>query len=421
MDTPKHVIHIPRRFVQQEWGGTETFITEVSLRMRDRGYSPVIMTTKALEQQSPDQYRGIPITRHGYFYPYLGLRKRNKEQLDRKAGNLFSWSLMFSLLRKDVPVDILHLHTGKRLGGIVRLCAKLRKVPYVVSLHGGYLAVPSAERDTWTNPTRHTLEWGKFLGFLVGSRHVLDDAAAIICVGREEFDAMSSRYPRKRVVHLPNGVDLGRYSQGDGAGFRNRFHIPSHAFVILSVARIDEQKNQLALIRHLPQILAKVPHAHLLLIGPSTNPTYREKVSQEMENLDVGEHVTLLHGFPYGDPELVNAYHSADCFALPSLHEPFGMVVLEAWASHVPVVVSHVGGLKHLVEDGVDGLSIDPEAPTDSPQGLAGALTRLAASEEYRHGLAERGYRKTCARYSWDHITDELISIYRSVYESTVR
>lgn len=80
------------------------------------------------------------------------------------------------------------------------------------------------------------------------------------------------------------------------------------------------------------------------MIGPPTNPAYRAKVVKQVGELGLQEHVTLLDGFSYGDSRLVDAYHSADCFVLPSLHEPFGMVVLEAWASGLAVVVSHVGG-----------------------------------------------------------------------------
>lgn len=421
MGTPLQIIHVPRRFVQQAWGGTETFITEVSTRLGTRGFEATILTTTALNAKRRDSYLGIPIQRYSYLYPYLGLSAEDKLQLDRKAGNLFSWSLLLALLDRRRKVDILHLHTGKRLGGIVRLCAKRRHIPYVISLHGGYLAVPSAERQTWTDPTKHALEWGKLLGLLVGSRRVLDDAAAILCVGRDEYEAMQKQYPDKRVIHLPNGVDIGRFSSGDGQAFRKQYGIAEDAFVLLTVARVDEQKNQLALINALPHILAQVPNAHVLMIGPATNPAYRTKVVARATELSMQGKVTLLDGFPYGDPALVDAYHCADCFVLPSLHEPFGMVVLEAWASNLPVIANHVGGLMQLVEDGVDGLSMDVAADPAQPDSLAGCVLRLAASADLRKSLAHRGREKAIERYSWDHITDELADIYRSVYADTLR
>lgn len=409
-----HIIHVPRRFVQTEWGGTETFITEVSTRLEARGFKATILTTKALEKKKLDEFRHIPIQRCSYFYPYLGLSREDRLQLDRKAGNLFSWSLLFALLNKKRPVDILHLHTGKRLGGIVRLAARMRRIPYIISLHGGYLAVPSSERQTWTDPTRHAFEWGKLLGLLVGSRRVLDDASAILCVGREEFDAMHKAYPEKKVIHLPNGVDIERFAKGDGKTFRERYSIAQDAFVLLTVARIDEQKNQLALVQQMRRILLEVPNAHLLMIGPPTNPAYKEKVTAHIEALGLKQNITLLDGFSYGDPALVDAYHSADCFVLPSLHEPFGMVVLEAWASGLAVIASHVGGLKQLVQHEVNGLAVDVTADPDS---LAASVVRLAKSPDLCKKLARTGLQTAVEQYGWDHITDELTAIYRSVHE----
>nr|WP_321306794.1 glycosyltransferase family 4 protein [uncultured Sphaerochaeta sp.] len=421
METPMHITHVPRRFVQDEWGGTETFITEVSTRLLARGFPTEILTTKALNTTRSEQFRGIPIRRYSYFYPYLGLSREDSLQLDRKAGNLFSWSLMVRLLTEKRPPAILHLHTGKRLGGIVRLCAKIRHIPYVISLHGGYFAVPTSERKTWTDPTKHTIEWGKVLGLLVGSRRVLDDASAILCVGWEEYEVMHKQYPKNQVHYLPNGVDLDRFANGRGKEFRQMYGIAEDAFLLLTVARVDEQKNQLALVTQLPHILQKVPKAHVLMIGPPTNPAYRAKVVKQVEEQGLQEHVTLLDGFSYGDSRLVDAYHSADCFVLPSLHEPFGMVVLEAWASGLAVVASNVGGLKRLVEDGYNGLSMEAEAEVSQANSLASCIIKVAESEELRNKLASNGLQTAKERYSWDHITDELISIYRSVYADTLR
>ncbi len=112
---------------------------------------------------------------------------------------------------------------------------------------------------------RGVMEWGKLLGFLYGSRKVIEDAAVIICVDRDEFTAISRLYPGKRVVHLPNGVDPARFSEGDGIWFRTLYSIPHKKFLVLNVALIDPQKNQLSLVRQLPDILMKAPDVHLPL------------------------------------------------------------------------------------------------------------------------------------------------------------
>lgn len=411
------IVHIPRRFVLEDWGGTETFITEVSKRLIQKGHTSSIHTSTALSKRRQETYATIPIKRYPYFYPYLGLTKEKRSRLDKKAGNLFSWSLL-KALKKEASLDIIHLHTGKRLGGIGRFAARRRGIPYVISLHGGVYAVPAGEASDWTDPLKHTLEWGKILGLLVGSRKVLQDASAVICVGHEEYEAVKKHFPENYVVYLPNGVDIERFSKGDGNAFRDAYAIPRDAFVLLNAARLDPQKNQAALIRSLPKLIEENPRVHLLMLGNITNTNYHNSLLKLIADLDLEEHITIIPGVPYESSDLVNAYHCADVFVLPSLHEPFGMVVLEAWAAGLPVAAASRGGLKKLIKQGETGLLLDPEAQGDSE--LIASLQNLTADQSLRRKLAEAGRKEAVDSYSWEKITDSLISIYRKVYEDFI-
>lgn len=432
------VIQIPRRFVLDEWGGSETFIAETSSRLNERGFLSRIYTTKALCSTTKETYRNIPVQRFPYFYPYLGLSKEAVLQMDKKAGNLFSFSLMRAL-KKDKTVEIIHLHTGKRLGGIGRKIALKKGIPYVISLHGGNMTVPKDEMETWTEPTKGAFEWGKILGMLVGSRRVLDDASAIICVGKDEYEVMSKRFPDKIVEYLPNGVDIARFTHGDGVAFRKKYHIPEDRFLCLTTARIDPQKNQLGLVRVLPRLVKAIPQIHLLFVGNITNAEYYAQVTEEAEKNGTSEHITIIPGIPYASEDLPGAYHAADCFVLPSLHEPFGMVLLEAWASGLPVAASDRGGIPYIITAGENGLLFNPEATQIESTPVAGlsdadkekacrnpgmsmaqAIELLATQKELRNSYGAKGKEKAIQEYSWDTITDRLINVYRRVYEYTL-
>jgi len=187
------VIHVPRRFVRSEWGGAETVILQIGKRLLAMGHETEIFCPNALASADRETVDGVDVTRFPYFYPYLGLSAEAKKRLDHKAGNLFSFALMRALQR--VPdLDLVHLHTGKRLGGICRRVARGRRIPYVISLHGGVFDVPEEEARTWTEPTQGAFEWGKALGWWVGSRRVLDDAAAILCVGKREQEEAEAAF-----------------------------------------------------------------------------------------------------------------------------------------------------------------------------------------------------------------------------------
>jgi glycosyltransferase involved in cell wall biosynthesis len=198
--------------VKNEWGGTETVILETCSRLKQFGNEVKIFTTNVLADRQFERIDDIEIRRFSYFYPYLGLTKQNIERLDKKGGNLFSLPLFMALL-KEKNLNLIHLHTGKRLGGLAARAAWLKKIPYVISLHGGLLDVPKAEADTWTEPTKGSFEWGRVLGALVGSRSVIKNAAAVICVNQDEVKKVVDAGLNSKVVYLPNGVDSERFSK----------------------------------------------------------------------------------------------------------------------------------------------------------------------------------------------------------------
>jgi glycosyltransferase involved in cell wall biosynthesis len=411
------VVQVPRRFVRQEWGGTETVILETSKCLLEMGHHSEVLCPNALAAGMTETVDGVRVRRTSYFYPYWGLKREARRLMDQKGGNLFSFALMRAL-QKMPDLNIIHLHTGKRLGGGCRYVARKRKIPYVISLHGGVHDVPAGEARTFDEPAKGTIEWGKALGWWVGARRVLDDAAAIICVGQQEQAETQKRYPWKKVLHLPNGVDVPRFQSGDGPGFRARHGISADANLILIMGRIDPQKNQLLAVRVLSQLRREDANVHLLIIGHVTNDDYDNKLTSEIEGRGLMDRVTVVRGIDARDPELVNAYHAADVFVLPSIHEPFGIVILEAWAAGLPVVASRVGGVPSFVQDGKDGILFAPDDLDELTQ-----ILRLARKNSGRMAsLASAGQRKAQEEYGWDKITQRLVGIYEAaIRENSVR
>jgi len=276
--------------------------------------------------------------------------------------------------------------------------------------------MPAEEAASLAAPTRDALDFGKALGWWVGSRRVLRDAAAILCVGYQEHVLTKERLPGKRVIYLPNGVCPDRFSAGDGAGFRVAHGIPADAYVVATVARIDSQKNQLLPTRMLSELRKIQPKAHILLVGSITNPAYHESIRKVIAQQDLEKHVTIVPGILSDSQELVDAFHAANVFLLPSIHEPFGIVILEAWCAGLPVLASRVGGIPHFVEDGQDGMLFDPA----KPDSFLGAFRTFNALEDGGRRLAEAGKKKARAEYTWDAIAERLARIYEEVIREGV-
>jgi glycosyltransferase involved in cell wall biosynthesis len=123
--------------------------------------------------------------------------------------------------------------------------------------------------------------------------------------------------------------------------------------------------------------------------------------------------VTIIPGIPSDSPDLVDAYHAADVFLLPSVHEPFGIVILEAWSAGLPVIASRVGGIPYFVSDGEDGLLFEPEDGST----LLKAYQALVADQALVLRLGAAGRKKAREEYDWDVITKKLVGIYEEVIQ----
>lgn len=407
---------VPRRFVSHDWGGTETVVLETSRALRRMGHDVEIFCPAIFSEAPREEIGEVPVRRFDYLYPFLGLSEVDRLQMDKKGGNLFSFSLLRALWRES-DLDLIHLHTLKRLGGIGRWVARRRNLPYVVTLHGGVSDVPVEERRDLLAPIRGHLEWGKGLGWLVGSRRVLDDADAILCVGRAEWEAQRKQFPAKRVELMPNGVDPERWTGGDGARFRREWGIPEDAELLLVVGRIDPQKNQKGLVEILPRLLGRHPKLHLCCVGHVTDESYHQELLAMVERHGLDGHVTVIPGLPPHGTGLVDAYAGADAFVLPSRHEPFGVVILEAWCAGLAVAASEVGGIPSFVEDGEDGLLFDPGRPDT----MEDAVDRLLGDGELRRRLARRGEAKARERFDWRQVTGRLATLYGELVEEKRR
>ncbi len=404
------VLQTARRYLPQEWGGTETVIREFSRELVDMGHETELWTSAALSKPGTALIDGLVVRRFKHHYPFFGLDTQAQLAMDKKGGNLISASLFAALLGTR-PFDIYHLHTGKRFGAEVASAARIHKRPYVITLHGGVLNVPDEERRDLLAPIQGKLEWGKALGALLGSRSLLERADAVFCVNAEEADELRQRMPGQRVLHMPNGVHPERYAHGDGQGFRKRYGLKEEDRVILCISRIDPQKNQLALVQALPKLSIKEPAVHVVLIGPVTDAAYADRMLDDARKSGVADRVHLLPALPHGSAELADAYAAADVFALSSRHEPFGIVVLEAWSAGLPVIASNIGGLGRLVTDGQNGKQIEPNSSDE----LSQAISELLSDLEFANRLAENGHRTAVQSYSWSRITQDIVNTYEEI------
>ena len=403
----KRIIHVPRRFAQAEWGGTETVLLNFCRQQIANGYQPEIHTSMALNNTAEETWNDIPIRRYKHVYPFFGLSAEEKHALDLKAGNLISLPFYFKL-RKANGVRLYHAHVINRLGGETLTLARQQKVPCVVSLHGNVFDMPKAEADALVEHQQGHFEWGKPFGMIFRSRQLLQEVDAVICVGYSEYEKASEKLGHGRVYHLPNGVNPKTFAAGNGSVVRRELSIPDGDIVFGCISRIDPQKGQHNLVEAFVRNADAHPNTQLILAGPVTKPAYENQIRSL---IDASNCQNRIHFLPAVHPESenhLNLLHALDTFVLPSRHEPFGIVVLEAWSAGLPVIASKVGGLIRLLEHQRDGLHVE----ANSVEALSDALARLSLEPNTRKTFGEAGKKKVQQLYSWEEIDRQLEAIY---------
>jgi glycosyltransferase involved in cell wall biosynthesis len=391
-------IHVLRKLDRAEWGGTETALERLFEGLRENDVEAVVYGPRPPHPMPPEP---PGVQRLHAFVPIWGLSPQRRRQLVSVSGNLMSFDLA-SLLWKERDAGIIHTHTLGRLGGIARLVAKFRRVPFVVSIHGGVLDLPEKVRQEFNTPVRDGWEWGRVFGWLLGSRLLFRDADCIITCNETEAAMLRQRHPDKRIVVQPHGVPLAVFQTDHRPEARTAFPQMVGRQTLLCVGRVDPIKNQAWLIERAPAIFQKHPKALLVLAGPCTNEAYGELIRRKIQEVGLSSRVLLTGGLPPNDPRLIGLMQESNALLLPSLSETFGLVVLEAWAAGTVVVSSRASGPSALIRDGENGglFGLDQTGPfhaavdralTDPALGRRMAARGAAISQQYSlAALAER-------------------------------
>lgn len=212
---------------------------------------------------------------------------------------------------------------------------------------------------------------------------------------REEFEKLGV----KNSVVIPNGVDLDKFTSAD-VGRRT-----SH--VILSVGRLVEVKGHTYLIDALAKIRKEIPDAQLVFVGDGSR---RKSLEMQAEALGAKKSVRFAGEVPHDS--LPQYYAGADVFVMPSLSEGFGIAVIEAMASGIPVVASCVGGLKDIIDDGKTGLLVQAANSGE----IAAAVCRLWKDRALKERMINEA-RMRVQKYDWSNISSHVRSIYRKLVD----
>jgi phosphatidylinositol alpha-mannosyltransferase len=226
-----------------------------------------------------------------------------------------------------------------------------------------------------------------------------------IVVSEAVRDLLASYFPDDYRI-IPNGIDLERF--GDPA-LRPIERFDDGKLNVLFVGRLEKRKGFKYLLRAFAQVRKAVPQARLMVVGAF------DKEDKEPFVLYAREH--RLHNVRFigyvSEEDLPRYYRTCHVFCAPSTgFESFGIILLEAMAAGKPIVASNIDGYRGVLEDGREGLLVQPE----DERRLADALIRLLKDPALRDRMGHQGQAKA-ADYSWDKVAKQVLDYYRELLE----
>ncbi len=393
-------------------GGMNVYIVQTATRMAQRGIAVEIFTRATSSELPPvaELAPGVKV-RHVVAGPFEGL---GKEELPGQLCAFTAGVLRAEARHEPGHYDVVHSH-------------------YWLSGQVGWLA-----RERWAVPlvhTAHTLAKVKNLALaaddtpeprmrVIGEEQVVAEADRLVANTEVEAAELVKLYDADpaKVLVVPPGVDLERFTPGDRDGARAALGLRDDSVVLAFVGRIQPLKAPDVLLRAAAEMVARDPGLRSRLVvlvvgGPSgSGMKTPEELVRLAAELRISDVVRFLP--PQGGEALARVYRAADVVAVPSYNESFGLVALEAQACGTPVVAAAVGGLPVAVRDGVSGALVDDHGAGS----WARALSTIALSPARREELAGNAVGHA-RRFSWDRTTDSLLAGYaeaRDVFHEEV-
>jgi glycosyltransferase involved in cell wall biosynthesis len=358
-------------------GGVERAVFEVSRRLVSAGQNVTVLTLNAADAPQHEVMDGVDVLRT----PGLDLSGLLGAQV---AVSPHVWFALRQQLNRS-RFDIVHTHT---LFFHVSLAASvlvgLARVPMVTTAHLG------SPEDLGGAVGSATSLYERTVG-----RRVLNASRRVIAVSQAVADhirPLMVEPERLRVV--PNGVDLERFRP------KRRDSKPRAATVVF-VGRLIFNKGPQVLLDAVPQVLLKFPETRFLFVGDGP---MRSELEQKARLVRPAENVEFL-----GQREdVAKLLSEAAVFCRPSLSEGLPLTALEAMACGLPVVATRAGGTAEVVEDGVTGYVVTPNASTE----VADRLCRLLGDDLLRGEMGRRG-REASERYDWASVSERTLEVYR--------
>ena len=296
-----------------------------------------------------------------------------------------------SAMLKSGEIDVVHAHNGRTMLSSALAVTVARKGTAVATQH-------------FLEPDHATKKGPKAAMFALAHHWVSARLSRYIAISEAVRESMLHRNeaPANKITVVPNGMHpIDRAKLAPSSDLRQLLGVPDDEVMILCAARLEREKDVTSLITAMQSAVRTMPRVRCLIAGQGS---LQSALQAQIDTLGLAGNVALL-GFRKDILSLINA---CDLFILPSLAEPFGLVLLEAMALGKPVIATDAGGPREIVVNGSSGIL----TPPSDPSSLASAIVTICSESGELQRMGKNGFDRFTEMFTAERMSRSMIIVY---------
>lgn len=374
-----------REHIHYHCGGAQVAAYHLALEMAKRAHCIEAFTTSFDSNDSIEKY-GDTFTVYHYGTNF-------KVSTSNISFNLFLKPLSHN-------VNVIHTHFDIAPNPLAGLkYSRLKKIPLIVTYHGDW-----------------DISFGgriRRLGVALSNKFLVDRllSHADRIISPSKYYINESKYLKKykeKAVVIPNGINIHEFNNiSTKVMCREQLGLPIDKNVVLFLSFLSPYKGPDILLKAMVSVVKYIPNTELIIVG-------RGAMENELKDLSVRLNINKNVKFiGFVDEKTKKCYYkAADIFCLPSTMntDVFPLVLLEASASGLPLIVSNLPTFKCIIKDGYNGIF----AKKDDYRDLANNIIHLLENPEIRLKMGLNSL-KIAEMHSWEKIAKETEVVYNDV------
>jgi len=393
------------------WGGVGTYIVELIRHLpKDIGVHVVTPMREGFgkEKISTSDYD---------FSRYFG----TNVQIDFvcRASDTFFYNAKFQYaclrhvpkLVKEENIDLIHSHTAHMPDLLLQF--KRLHIPIVTTIHttiqGQRQGTISSGMGFWSLEHSEKLTYVAYPLLRLAETVYFSKERYYIAVSewmREQIRKQYLKVDESSIFVVHNSVDTKQFSPSEGRD-------DSQEDIVLFTGRLIAAKGIRYLADAIPIILREYPDTRFIFIGAGNSMPYRRRLRE----MGISERNFAFLGYLKESSDLVEYYRASTVYVAPTLYENLPIRLLEAMACGVPVVASDVCAIPEVIDNGVNGMLIQPSSVIE----LADATCCLLGDPNLRRKMGDNARKTVLERFDWNVNAARTAEVYRRILDSSCR